>query len=184
MENTLFYVIKEYKNESLNDLDFIVNHSYGKYGEHLNLSVFAYTTLLNAIKKVYGVGVNDLDLRFLDSGKPAISGFSVSVSHSSKAVAVAFIKGNKPVGIDLELIGNKKSERLNKLLNLESNASISEQYLAFTKRESFIKAFDLKMLTKSGVEFKGVSKSVTVNNSEYALAVYFDGDIKEIKLWK
>lgn len=182
MENVLFYAIKEYKKESLNAIDFIVNHSHNKYGEHLNLSVFAYTTLLNAIKKVYKVCTHDLDLQFLDSGKPVISGFSVSVAHSHSAVAVAFFRGDMPVGIDIELILNKKSERLNKLLNLESNASKQEQYLAFTKRESVIKAFDLKMLSSVNNNFKGVSKTIKINNEEYALSVYFDGEIKEIEL--
>lgn len=182
MENVLFYVIKQYNNESLNALDFITRHSYKKYGEHLNLSVFAYTTLLNAIKKVYGVSDNDLDLQFLESGKPIVSGFSVSVSHTNGVVAVAFLKGDKPVGLDLEFIGNKKSERLNKLLNLEDGASVKEQYLAFTKRESFIKAFDLNMLTKREIEFEGISKTVKIDGSEYALSVFYGGDIKELKL--
>ncbi len=182
MKNTLFYVIKQYNNDSLNALDFITRHSYKKYGEHLNLSVFAYTTLLNAIKKVYGVSAYDLDLQFLESGKPTVNGFSVSVSHTNGVVAVAFLKGDKPVGIDIEVIADKKSERLNKLLNLENDVNVREQYLAFTKRESFIKAFDLNMLTKREIEFEGISKTVKIDGSEYALSVFYGGDIKEIKL--
>ena len=182
MQNTLYYIVKQFNNKEDNLLDFVDRHSRLKYGEKKKweLSRFAYETLYKGLKQVFNESVPEIN--FLESGKPVISGFSVSVAHSHSAVAVAFFRGDMPVGIDIELILNKKSERLNKLLNLESNASKQEQYLAFTKRESVIKAFDLKMLSSVNNNFKGVSKTVKVGGKEYALSVYFDGEIKEISL--
>ena len=180
MENTVYYIVKQFKKPTDNLFDFVEKHSYTKYGDKWETSVFAYQTLYKGLKKVYGL--SDYDLDFLDGGKPVLSGYSISVSHTNGAVAVAFAKGDMPVGIDLEKVGNKKSDRLNALLNIGANASLNEQYLAFTKRESVIKAFNLSMLTRQNLEFKGESRLVTVNGEIYALSTYFDGKIKEIKL--
>ncbi|MBR5438748.1 MAG: hypothetical protein IKV61_00825 [Clostridia bacterium] len=180
MKNTVFYIVKKFNKPNDNLFDFVERHSFTKYGDKWEASVFAYQTLYKGLNKIYGV--NDYNVDFLESGKPIMSGYSVSVSHTSGAVAVAFLKGDLPVGIDLELIGNKKSERLNKLLNIQGEASAKKQYLEFTKRESIIKAHNLNMLTKCNIEFKGISKTVNVEGTEYALSVYFDGEIKEIIL--
>ena len=180
MQNTLFYIVEQFKKPTDNLLEIVKNHSFIKYGEKCETSVFTYQTLFKGLKKVFKVDGFDID--FLESGKPVMDGFSVSLSHTDGLVAVAFTKGDLPVGIDLEVVGNKKSERLSGLLGLDSTASIAEQYLAFTKRESVIKAHNLTMLTRQNLEFKGESKIVEYNGVKYALSIYFDGVIKEIKL--
>ena len=180
MQSTLFYIVEQFKKPTDNLFDFVERHSYTKYGDKWETSVFAYQTLFKGLKKVYNADGYDID--FLESGKPFISGFSVSLSHTSGLVAVAFTKGDLPVGIDLEVVGDKKSERLNGLLGLDNLASVTDQYLAFTKRESIIKAHNLTMLTRQNLEFKGESKIIQKNGANYALSIYFDGKIEEIKL--
>ena len=93
MENTVYYIVKQFKKQTDNLFDFVEKHSYTKYGDKWETSVFAYQTLYNGLKKVYGL--TDYDLDFLDGGKPVLSGYSISVSHTNGAVAVAFTKGDK-----------------------------------------------------------------------------------------
>lgn len=182
MQNTLYYIVKQFNNQEDNLLDFAHRHSRLKYGEKekWELSRFAYETLYKGLKQVFNESVPEIN--FLESGKPVINGYSVSLSHTSGVVAVAFLKGNSAVGIDLELIDGIVSKRLNGLLGLNGSNTVSEQYLAFTQRESYIKAHNLSMLYRGEIEFKGLSKTVKVGGKEYALSIYYDGNVKEISL--
>ena len=95
MQNTLFYIVEQFKKPTDNLLEIVKNHSFIKYGEKCETSVFTYQTLFKGLKKVFKVDGFDID--FLESGKPVMDGFSVSLSHTDGLVAVAFTKGNLPL---------------------------------------------------------------------------------------
>lgn len=72
-----------------------------KQKKRQNLSIAGYSLLQFVLQKEFGIGLDSL--RFLESGKPILEGYSIafSISHSSVLLGIAISKEEK-IGLDIE----------------------------------------------------------------------------------
>ncbi len=182
MQN-VYYLLKEFDNTKTEyELPInVLNHCKNKYGENgANISLFAYNLLFDAYFSVFN---KPLNVTFLPSNKPISNDAVVSISHSNNVVAICFSNVDCGVGIDVQEIKKELSKNLKNLLNGLSN-SVETDYLYWTKREAYIKANDLLMLTKRKIDFNGVSKILKFKDVNYAVSIHCNKEVNfvEVKL--
>ena len=179
----VYYIIKKFNDEKTEyDLPTaVIEHCKSRHsGNAFKISLFAYNLLFDAYSTVYKKA---LTLDFLPSNKPISNGASVSVSHSKNVVAVCFVDGQENIGVDVQEVKGEFSGNLKKLLNDGVNTVVND-YVSWCKREAYIKANDLSMLTKKKIEFKGVTKTLELNGTYYAFALHCNNvvDFVEVKI--
>ena len=92
-----------------------------------------------------------------NNGKPYIkdSNICISISHSGKLTAIAISDQN--IGIDMELIRPYDHKLLNHL-NINSKLNDTNFFKEWTKREAFIKKYNLKL--------KDINQ-ISINNEKF-----------------
>ncbi len=172
----VYYLIKQVDNNynfkkqlPANILEYIKT----KHSKNFSESLFAWNILNEHF--------NLFEVNFLSSGKPISKNGSFSITHSHGFIAIAFSNYNAPLGIDLELVNEKKTPFLKKFFN---NANLSELKLfnLWTEHEATVKANNLSSLRKCDIEFNGLTKTLSTKNGEFSLSIYHDSELEIIEI--
>ena len=119
---------------------------------------FVWKLLCHALKNSFGI--DETDARFVkeSTGRWTLDGIYLSISHSKGALAVA-VSGS-PVGIDIELLGERKNSRFPERILAEEEHKEYKK-LPPEKKDSFI----LSVWTAKEAIFKSKGKSAFIPSS-------------------
>jgi len=123
------------------------------------------------LKKILGNSYSPIS--YQNSGKPTISGYHISISHTHGAVALILSEQNN-VGIDVELISDKISRIKNKFLlpheieNLKGNIPLYLTLIWSAKEVLY------KLYSKGGIDFK---ENLKIESFKLAQKGNFDAEI-------
>ena len=154
---------------------------------------FAWELLKNTVEKNLNIPFESLCFEKNSSGKWVSDKIFFSISHSDGVAAVAV--AHKNVGIDIESIKRHREGIERQILTDSEHCdleNISEEERGcqviklWTKKEAYFKLLDEKHFAPKKTETKefiSVTKSITLENSEYAVSICADGLTDSEILW-
>ena len=154
---------------------------------------FAWELLKNTVEEKLHIPFDSLCFEKSSSGKWVSDKIFFSISHSDGVAAVAVAQKN--VGVDIESVKRHREgiERqiltdaeLCDLENIPDEEKAEQVIKLWTKKEAYFKLLDEKHFAPKKTETKdfiSVTKSITLENSEYAVSVCADGLTDGDILW-
>lgn len=88
--------------------------------------------------------ITDFDIEYLESGKPFFKNLDINISISHDNNLVCVLLSSKRIGVDLQFF-YPVSNKLKKFLNIPIFYDSIDSVIEFSKREAFIKLFNLSI---------------------------------------